>query len=107
MKLKSAAFGGSYQPMKELLDVSDASMKVSHTISEISHATSKIIQLCLHAIEVAFNRSESPLSRGGIGIVLLRCQATNEMMIFCVLLGTSHEVSDPDCIACVAYVEVI
>ena len=63
MKLSCAAFSYPYQPLKELLNVSDA--------------TSKVIQLCLHAIEAAFNRSESLLSRGGFTISLFWRQAAN------------------------------
>jgi hypothetical protein len=114
IELRSAAFRSSDQPLKELLNVSHVGIKVSHAIckishatSKISHATSKVIQLCLHAIDAAFYRSESLLSRRGFTINILWCQAANEMMYFCVLPGTSHEIGDTGCIACVAYVEVI
>jgi hypothetical protein len=39
-KLSSAAFRSSYQPVKELLNVSDAGIKIS---SKVSHATSEVI----------------------------------------------------------------
>jgi len=93
MKLSRAAFSYPYQPMKELLDVSDASIKV--------------IQLRLHSIEAAFYRIESLLSRGGFAISLLWCQAANEMMFFCVPPGASYEIRDTDCITYVANIEVI
>jgi hypothetical protein len=43
-ELSSAAFRPrvSYQPLKELLNVSDAGIEISKVASEISHATSKI-----------------------------------------------------------------
>ena len=97
----------SHQPLKELLNVSHAGIEVSHAIRKIPHVTSKVIQLRLHAIEAAFNRSEPLLSRGGFAISLLWCQAANEVMPFCVLLGTSYEIRDTGCITCVAYIEVI
>jgi hypothetical protein len=67
--------------------------------------------LGLHAIEAAFHRRQSLLCRKAfifvIVIVLLRCQAANQMVILCVLPGTSHQVRDAFCIASIAYVEVI
>jgi hypothetical protein len=46
-ELSRATFRGSYQPVKELLNVSDPSIKVSneisHTTSDIPHATTKVI----------------------------------------------------------------
>jgi hypothetical protein len=42
--------------VKELLNVSNAGIEVPN---EISDATSKVIQLLLHAIEAAFDRCES------------------------------------------------
>jgi hypothetical protein len=41
-ELSSAAFKSSYQPVKELLDVSDAGIKISNMASEIPYATSEI-----------------------------------------------------------------
>jgi hypothetical protein len=43
MKLSSVAFRGPYQPLKELLNVSDAGIKVSDVASKISHPTGKVI----------------------------------------------------------------
>ena len=93
--------------MKELLDVSKATINVFHAIGKISHATSKVVQLRLHAIEAAFDRSESLLSRGRFTISLLWCQAAYEMVLFRVLFGTSFEIKDTGFITCVAYIEVI
>lgn len=48
-ELSNAAFRSSYQPKKELLNISDAGINVSNT-------TGKVVQLCLHAIEATFDR---------------------------------------------------
>lgn len=48
--LSSAAFRGSYQSMKELLNVSDTSIEVSKVASEIYDATSKISHATRKAI---------------------------------------------------------
>ena len=58
-ELSSAAFTSSYQLLKELINVPDASNKVSNVASLIPHATSEashIIYLLLHAIEAFFGR---------------------------------------------------
>jgi hypothetical protein len=65
--------------------------------------------LGLHAIEAAFDQSQSLLCRGEFIFVvrLLRREAAYEMMLLGVLPGTSHQVGDALCIASVAYVEII
>jgi hypothetical protein len=98
-ELWSAAFGSSYQPVKELLNGSNAGTKVSNVsskifqvASEISHATGLVIKLGLHAIEAAFDRCQSTFSRGVFIFIvrLLWCQAAYEVMLLCVLPRTSQ-----------------
>ena len=95
-ELSSAAFRGHYQPVKELLNVSDAGIKVSNAASEIPHTTRKAIQLRLYAIEAAFDRCQSLLCQGVFIFIirLLRRQAANQMMPLRVLPGTSHQLGD-------------
>ena len=65
----------------------DGLFKVSNTfsdvVSEISDATRKVI-------DAAFHQCQSLLCRESF-VVLLRRQTTNEMVLFCVLPGTSFE----------------
>ena len=77
--------------MKELLDV--------------SHTRIKVIQLRLgtrRPIVVAFDRCESLFCRSGFIFHLIRRQAANKIRFPRVLSGTSREVRDANCIACVA-----
>jgi hypothetical protein len=67
MKLRSAAFRSSYQPLKELLNV--------------FHANIIAIPLRLHPIEATFDQCESMLCRGGFFHRLLRRRAANKMML--------------------------
>jgi hypothetical protein len=89
--------------VKELLDVSDAA-------SEVLDATAEFLKPRLHAIEAALDRDESLFCLGRSSIVvLLRCQAANDVVVFGMLLGAAREVGDAVRIriACVADEEIV
>jgi hypothetical protein len=54
-ELGRGSFGGSYQPEKEMLDVSDAGIEVPNMASKIPHAASEIFNA---ASEVSHTASE-------------------------------------------------
>jgi hypothetical protein len=104
--------------LKKPLNVPNAGIKivkilhsvreVSHSAREVSDATSEVLQLDLHAIEMAFDQRQSLLGWNNFILrVLRRSQTTNEMMILRVPSRTSKKFRDALSVARIANKEVI